>query len=468
MDLFAATEVPSLCLRDRPRTEAFRDAIRRVVRPGNVVLDAGCGSGILSLFAAAAGASKVYALDADPHQVQLLRANAAANGFAAVIEPIVGDARTVAIPTPVDVLIAEMIDTWLLDEHQAPAVAALRARGVLNARTRCIPSKYDAFGTFGTMEYQFYGFHLRYPLHDWPDFDAEDGWHPTGFTALIDAVPAYSIDFHQPIDTQVRARVSFTPLRDGVINAVRLSGVVHLGDGTTLGSTLAFNGEKIHPLDPFPVTAGKEVEVEVSAHLGAGLGTLQIAPPAQLNGRKEVICRTTRIHSWLSPKCRVQVSALCGQGVFARVSIAAGELITVWGGVVYTADEVETWAVTYPKMNTNPVSIWDGHYLGPLRPGDPDDAAELFNHSCDPNAGVVGQVILVARRPITAGEEVTFDYNTTETEVTGGFECQCGSSACRGVVDGQAWRDPAWRARNTGYLSTYVGEKVRRELHPRG
>lgn len=48
-----------------------------------------------------------------------------------------------------------------------------------------------------------------------------------------------------------------------------------------------------------------------------------------------------RLHSWLSPKCRVAVSPLEGVGVFAASSIAEGELVCVWGGVVYTAAEVE-------------------------------------------------------------------------------------------------------------------------------
>ena len=50
-------------LTDAVRVDAFADAIARVVRPGDVVIDAGTGSGVLAVLAARAGAKQVIAVD---------------------------------------------------------------------------------------------------------------------------------------------------------------------------------------------------------------------------------------------------------------------------------------------------------------------------------------------------------------------------------------------------------------------
>ena len=151
MDYSPHSEMPSLCLRDTARTTAFRDAIRRTVRPGDVVLDAGAGSGILAFFAAQAGAKKVYAVEVDRPLCGQLRANAERNGLGAVVEVVCADVRDVTGPERVDVVVAEMIETWLLDELQVPALNALRRNGVIGPHTRVIPGRYEAFLAFGTL-----------------------------------------------------------------------------------------------------------------------------------------------------------------------------------------------------------------------------------------------------------------------------------------------------------------------------
>ena len=65
---------------------ALEEILDRAADPRRLrVLDVGCGSGILSIYAALRGVARVTALDLDPLAVEMARANAAANGVAAAV-----------------------------------------------------------------------------------------------------------------------------------------------------------------------------------------------------------------------------------------------------------------------------------------------------------------------------------------------------------------------------------------------
>jgi SET domain-containing protein len=62
-----------------------------------------------------------------------------------------------------------------------------------------------------------------------------------------------------------------------------------------------------------------------------------------------------------------------------------------------------------------------------------------LNHGCDPNVAIdVERRAIIARRGIVAGDQLRFDYNTTEWELAEPFVCNCGSPACVGVAMGFA------------------------------
>jgi predicted RNA methylase len=124
---WAPADFPYPCLVDTRRTEAFGSAIRATVRAGDVVVDAGSGSGILAFFAASAGAACVYAVEIDPVLASWLERSVRANGLADTVHVICGDIGTVRLPTAVDVCICEMLDTGLLDETQVLALNRVSA-----------------------------------------------------------------------------------------------------------------------------------------------------------------------------------------------------------------------------------------------------------------------------------------------------------------------------------------------------
>jgi hypothetical protein len=91
----------------------------------------------------------------------------------------------------------------------------------------------------------------------------------------------------------------------------------------------------------------------------------------------------------------------------------------------------------------------------------------FLNHSCDPNARIAGLEV-VALRPIEPGEELTFNYNSTEFDMVSPFACHCDSSACEGTIRGFAHLPPAEQARLRPYLAAHLGRKLaRRRVHAR-
>ena len=125
--MYAEFEVHRTMIRDRVRTEAFRRAIDAVVRPGDVVLDVGAGSGILSLFAARAGAARVYAVEQTTIAV-LAQQLAAANGFQDIVQVIQGDILEIEPPERVDVVVSEWLGGFGIDEGMLVPVIAARDR----------------------------------------------------------------------------------------------------------------------------------------------------------------------------------------------------------------------------------------------------------------------------------------------------------------------------------------------------
>ena len=125
--MYAEIEVHRTMICDRVRTESFRRAIDAVVRPGDVVLDVGAGSGILSMFAAKAGAARVYAVERTTVAV-LAQELAAANGLAELIEVIHGDVLDVELPETVDVIVSEWLGGFGIDEGMLAPVIAARDR----------------------------------------------------------------------------------------------------------------------------------------------------------------------------------------------------------------------------------------------------------------------------------------------------------------------------------------------------
>ncbi len=108
-------------LMDDVSQNSFQQAIFASVKPGDVVLDLGTGSGLHAFFACQAGARKVYAVDSQSI-LEIARETAQLNNFADRIEFILGSAQDIELPEKVDVIVTNI--GFLNTLHTLPAVAS--------------------------------------------------------------------------------------------------------------------------------------------------------------------------------------------------------------------------------------------------------------------------------------------------------------------------------------------------------
>ena len=140
-------------LADDVRTSSFRRAITEVVKPGDVVVDIGSGTGVLSLFAAMAGASRVFAIESEP-VIEIAREIAARNGMSETISFVAGSSLEVEIPERADVLITETIGNVGFDEGISTWVADARTR-FLKRDASVVPGCVDAMASLVSVPRDF-------------------------------------------------------------------------------------------------------------------------------------------------------------------------------------------------------------------------------------------------------------------------------------------------------------------------
>jgi SET domain-containing protein len=163
--------------------------------------------------------------------------------------------------------------------------------------------------------------------------------------------------------------------------------------------------------------------------------------------------------SYLSPKAAVRDAGPKGLGVFALEPIATGETVAAWGGDVMDRAQFDAQS---EHRRTHGIQIAEDLYMvGPEEP----DPADFANHSCEPNAGIVGNILLVAMGPIAPGDEVCFDYAMADTDDYDEFVCECGAPRCRRLVTGGDWRLPELQERYRGFMSSYLERRIAAEAY---
>jgi protein arginine N-methyltransferase 1 len=122
---------------DRLRVQQYRRAIEATIQPGDVVLDLGAGTGILTVLACRAGAQRVYAVEST-EMIDVAREVCTANGVHDRVVFVRGRAEHTALPGRVDAVITETLGNFGIDEGIVGLVADARARH-LSAGGRIVP-----------------------------------------------------------------------------------------------------------------------------------------------------------------------------------------------------------------------------------------------------------------------------------------------------------------------------------------
>lgn len=163
------------------------------------------------------------------------------------------------------------------------------------------------------------------------------------------------------------------------------------------------------------------------------------------------------------PFARADTGRAHGRGLTATADIRAGEVIWRMEApfVPHDEGEIRTWsAERQARFFRLSVQIGNTTHAGSLGDDLHDDPFVFTNHSCDPNTWWT-KGMLVAMRAICAGEEISFDYATSEIRPDFNIaSCHCGAQRCRGAVGPHDLRDPELRARYGDHLPRHVLETL--------
>lgn len=139
---FPGNYMHEIMLTDKVRMDAYFKAIQKHVKKGDVVLDFGTGTGILSFFAPLKKPSKIYAIDHSDF-IENARLVAEKNDIKN-IEFVKINSKNFKIKQKVDIILQEHIGKYFFDEKMIENVIDLRNR-ILKKNGKILPNKFELF-----------------------------------------------------------------------------------------------------------------------------------------------------------------------------------------------------------------------------------------------------------------------------------------------------------------------------------
>lgn len=263
---------------DKLRMEAYTAAIARAVRPGDAVVDLGCGPGIFALLACKAGARRVYAIDMNA-VVDFGRHLATVNGCADKIHFLKGDSRQIHLPERVDVIVADVRGVVPLYLHAIDTLADARDR-FLAEGGRILPSRDTLMASVVSLPEHYE--HLAHAWKSVPGLELSSGLPIVLNTIYRHQVkpqnvvsqprPWHVIDYTSAANAPAQARIELPVLRDAVAHGIAIWFETSLIHGIGY-STEPQNGDTVYGhlflpwLEPVALRKDDVCTVELRAHL---------------------------------------------------------------------------------------------------------------------------------------------------------------------------------------------------------
>lgn len=271
-------------LMDRTRNDPYAEAIAKAARKATTVLDIGSGTGLLSMFAARAGAKEIYTVEGTEAMAKMAQRCIKKNGFEKQIKGYCMMSTEMEVgrelPRRCDLCISEIVDVGLLGEHALPSMAHARDH-LLTPDAVAIPCGAMVHAFLFELPRQAYS--LSRPL------DTEGGVNLTPFntfaydkdsyeqcrmrdleyTALTEPFDVMGFDLtgktkYSPQKTTVRV----TATKSGTVHAICMWFTLHLDEELSLSTAPwvenCWTQAVVFFESPLEVEAGTVVDVPVS------------------------------------------------------------------------------------------------------------------------------------------------------------------------------------------------------------
>lgn len=150
VDQYTSVFQHRIMIGDRIRTQAYKKAIGKLNLSDKIVLDAGCGCGIMSFFAAESGAMKIFAVDRS-NIIESAKKICKENHLENKIHFLQQDLVHLYLKEKVDVIIHETIGLFLFNENSIDVVKALRDKQLKKGGI-ILPSKVELFFTLVSLD----------------------------------------------------------------------------------------------------------------------------------------------------------------------------------------------------------------------------------------------------------------------------------------------------------------------------